>query len=407
MYDAIIVGARCAGSPTAMLLARRGHKVLLVDRASFPSDTLSTHVIKKPAVALLERWGLLDQVLASGCPPITHINFDLGPFVLGGRAPAVPGTSPAADADYSPRRTILDKILVDAAVAAGAELRQEFSVKSLLFEDGRVTGVHGQGRGRRQITERARIVVGADGISSLVAQAVAATFYNSSPALTCATYAYWDGVPIERAELCPRPGASVIAFPTNDNLTCILVQRPAADYPVFRSNVEQNYLSTVALVPSIAERVRGSRRVESFHGTANLANYFRKPFGPGWALVGDAGLHRDPITAQGISDAFRDAVLLSDGLDAAFSGRQSMDDALGNYEQQRNVAAGPIFDLTCQIASLNPPPDLLALLAALHSNQAETDRFIGAVLGTVPIPEFFAPANVERIMAVAALKKSA
>jgi 2-polyprenyl-6-methoxyphenol hydroxylase-like FAD-dependent oxidoreductase len=399
MYDAVIVGARCAGAPTAMLLARRGYKVLLLDRASFPSDTLNGHVVKKPAAAQLQAWGLLDAVIASGAPPIEKITFDVGPFALTGRAPSVPGAPARADADFAPRRTVLDKILVDAAVAAGAELRENFSVRELEFEDGRVAGIRGQGASGRPVSERARIVIGADGLRSLVAAAVAAPEYDAVPALTCVHYSYWENVPIDGAELCPRPGHCVIVFPTNDDLTCVFVQWPAAQFAVVRADLEANFMAAVALAPALAERVRAGRRVEPFRGTDNLPNLFRKPFGPGWALVGDAGLHRDPITAHGICDAFRDAELLTEALDAALRGRQSFDSALGVYEQKRNAAAGPIFGLTCQLAALAPPPpEMQQLFAALRGNQPEINRFIGTIICTVPIPVFFAPENLRHII---------
>lgn len=127
MFDAIVVGARCAGSPTAMLLARRGYRVLLLDRARFPSDTISTHWIWPPGVACLKRWGLLDRVVASNCPPIRSLGLDLGAFVLTGVLPAVEGV----DEMYAPRRTVLDKLLLDAAAEAGAEVREGFAVTGL------------------------------------------------------------------------------------------------------------------------------------------------------------------------------------------------------------------------------------------------------------------------------------
>ena len=149
-YDAIVVGARCAGSPTAMLLARKGYRVLVVDRATFPSDTVSTHLLHPPGVAALRRWGLLDRLVATGCPPIDTYAFDFGPFTLAG----APGTDEAPVA-YGPRRTVLDKLLVDAAAEAGAEVREGFTVEEILVEDGRVTGIRGHGR-RRPHRHRAR-----------------------------------------------------------------------------------------------------------------------------------------------------------------------------------------------------------------------------------------------------------
>src|SRR5688572_15732522 len=176
MYDAIVVGARCAGSPTAMLLARKGYRVLIVDKATFPSDTVSTHLIHPPGVSALERWNLLDRVIATGCPPIHTYAFDLGPFVLSGS----PGRKDSP-VSYGPRRTVLDKLLVDAASEAGAEVREHFAVDEVVIEDGRVTGIRGQDKGGRPVEERARVVIGADGMNSTVAQAVSAEQYNEKP----------------------------------------------------------------------------------------------------------------------------------------------------------------------------------------------------------------------------------
>ncbi|MEA3184029.1 MAG: hypothetical protein QOJ74_506, partial [Ilumatobacteraceae bacterium] len=173
-YDAIVVGARCAGAPTAMLLARKGYKVLLVDRAGFPSDTVSTHVIHAPGIAALRRWKLLDQALASGCPPIDTYSFDFGPFTISG----VPRPADGSSAAYAPRRTVLDKILVDAAAAAGVEVREHFSVEDVMVEDGVVVGIRGHGNGAPTVTERARVVIGAVGRNSRSAKAVQPHQYN-------------------------------------------------------------------------------------------------------------------------------------------------------------------------------------------------------------------------------------
>jgi flavin-dependent dehydrogenase len=182
MYDAIVVGARCAGSPTAMLLARKGYRVLLVDRASFPSDTMSSHFIHPPGIAQLKRWGLLEQVAASNCPPFYNMTFDLGPFALIGSPPPADGVAE----HYCPRRTVLDKILVDAVVEAGGELREGFLVQEILMEGDRVTGIRGRAAGGTMVTEEARVVIGADGMRSLLARTVQAPEYNAKPTLTCA-----------------------------------------------------------------------------------------------------------------------------------------------------------------------------------------------------------------------------
>ena len=351
MYDAIVVGARCAGSPTAMLLARAGHRVLLVDRAGFPSDTLSTHYIHQPGVARLRRWGLLDRVVATGCPPARRMTFDVGPFALTG----APAPADGADAAYAPRRYLLDQILLEAASAAGAEVRERFSVGELLFEDGRVSGIRGREAGGATLTERAAIVVGADGMRSRVARAVGAPTYHERPGRTCAYYTYWSGVPVDGAELYPRDGRMVIAGPTNDGRTIVTAFWPRAEFHRVRADIERSFLEAVALAPSLAERLRAGRRAERFYGTGELPFFFRRPFGPGWALVGDAGYHKDPLTAQGIGDAFRDSELLAGAIADGFGGRRPLDDALADYERRRNEAALPLYDFTHELAGLEPP----------------------------------------------------
>ncbi len=187
----------------------------------------------------------------------------------------------------------------------------------------------------------------------------------------------------------------VIAFPTDDGLACVFVQWPRRE---FRSDVEGNFLKTVDLVAGLSQRVRAGRREERFVGTAVLPNHFRKPYGPGWALVGDAGYHKNPLTAQGITDAFRDAELLAEAIDAGLSGGRPLGEALGEYEGRCNAAATPVFDYTCQRATLDPPPPpTRRLLAALRVNPEQKDRFLGTIAGTVPVTEFFSPENVRRI----------
>lgn len=395
MYDAIIIGARCSGSPTAMLLARKGYRVLLVDKATFPSDAISTHYLHQISIARLQRWGLLDRVLALNCPPILKIIFDFGPFALTGAAPAVDGIAAA----YSIRRIVLDKILVDAAVEAGVEFREAFSVEGFVSEDNHLTGIRGRSVGGSSVTETARIVIGADGRNSLVARTVQAPEYNTNPAFTCIYYAYWSGVPTEALEYYPREGLGIVVFPTNDGLTCISTSCPNSILQEFRTDMEGNFWKQLERVPPFAERVRAGKREERFLGTGDLPHFFRKPYGAGWALVGDAGYHKDPLGGEGITDAFRDAELLTETIDAGFSGRRSLDAALADYERQRNEVAMPVSELVRQFASLaSPPPEQIQLFAALRENPAETGRLFGTVSQVVPVSEFFAPENVQRII---------
>jgi len=394
VYEAIVIGARAAGSPTAMLLARKGHRVLVVDRATFPSDTLSTHYIHQPGVARLRRWGLLDRLAATGCPPSRQLAFDVGPFALSGS----PLPSDGVAEGYAPRRTVLDTLLLEAAAEAGAEVRTGFPVDELVFEDGAVAGIRSG-----DAVERARVVIGADGRNSFVARAVDATGYDERPGLACAYYTYWSGVEGGDVELYPREGRMVMGGAgTHDGLQIVIVFWPRAEFRAVRANVERSFREALALAPPLAERLATGERADHFYGIADLPFYYRRPYGSGWALVGDAGYHKDPITAQGITDAFRDAELLADALDAGFTGASTLEDALAEYERVRNEETRGLYELTYEFASLAAPSaEQRALFGALRTNQEETNRFFGVVAGTVRPDEFFAPDNIERIVGAA------
>ncbi len=374
MYDAIVVGARCAGSPTAMLLARSGYNVLLVDKATFPSDIMSTHYIHQPGVAMLKRWGVLDALMATGCPPITNVTLSFGDVTI--NPPPPPDDAPMQYA-ICPRRTILDKLLVDAAVDAGAELREGFSVREVVMDGDRATGVRGSVKGGDEVTETARIVIGADGLHSKVAAAVQPKEYDTKPTLSFAYYAYWSGFDLDGAELHFGEDAGALVFPTHDGKACIATAGSTGGFHEFRKDVETNYLAVLEKFPSIAERLKGAKREERFIGTNDQPNYFRKPYGPGWALVGDSGYHRDFATGLGITDAFRDVQLLADAIDAGFSERQPLDEALAGYEQRRNEIAKPLYDITCEIASGNDV-DLAMFMQFGAAMQAMQDMMVAA-----------------------------
>ncbi len=392
--DVIVVGARCAGSPTAMLLARAGLRVVLVDRATFPSDTLSTHVLHPRAVATLARWGLLDRLVATGCPPIDTYSYDFGPFTIAGR----PGTADAPVA-YCPRRTVLDKLLVDAAAGAGAEVREGFRVDEVLIEDGRVRGIRCTPRDGETLTLRAPVVVGADGWRSRVAEAVRPESYNEKAPLLASYYSYWSGLPMDgRFEIHIRPCRGFGAAPTHDGLTLVIAGWPAAEFQANKSDVERHFDATIALAPAFAERMRAARRVERFAG-AVIPNWFRKPYGPGWALVGDAGYLKDSITAQGIHDAFRDAERLATGIVEHLSQGRPWDEAMSAYQRDRDEDSLPMYEFTTQLATLEPPPpEQQALFAAIHRNPAASDDFARMNAGALSPATFFTPENVARIL---------
>jgi 2-polyprenyl-6-methoxyphenol hydroxylase-like FAD-dependent oxidoreductase len=389
VYDAIVVGARCAGAPTAMLLARAGYDVLLVDRAEFPSDTLSTHLIHPTGVAALRRWGLLDRVAASGCPPLNTYSFDFGPFTIEGTPRPCDGESTA----YAPRRTVLDKLLVDAAAESGVEVRERFSVDDLVVAHGAVAGIRGHAEGGSSVEERARVVVGADGRNSRIAKAVWPMEYHQQPALQRAYYTYWSGLPLDTFQTFIRPHRGFAAIPTNDDLTLVVVGWPIDEAAAYQADVEANYLRTIDMVPEFAARVREATRVDRFRG-GSVPNFFRRPHGPGWVLVGDAGYCKDPITAQGISDAFADADRCSSALDDVFTGRTSFETAMTAAQERRDAHALPIYEFTTQLATLAPPPpELQDLLGSLPGNQAAMDDFVSVVAGTLSPFDFFSTAS--------------
>lgn len=395
-YDAIVIGARCGGSPTAMLLARKGYRVLLVDRATFPSDTVSTHFIHAPGMAALERWDLRDALAKSGCPSIRTYSFDFGPFTITGSPRPIDGVDEA----FCPRRPVLDTMLVHAAADAGVEVREGFSVDEVLIEDGTVVGLRGRDASGTAVTERGRVVVGADGRNSSVAKAVRPEQYNEKPAVGPAFYSYWSGVGSSGFEAYVRDGCGMAAFPTHDDLTLVIAGMTEDEHNAARSDVEGAFLRTLDQAPALGDRVRTGTREERFHAASDLAGYFRKPYGPGWALVGDAGYHLHPITAQGITDAFLDAERLTEALDAAFTERSTYDDAMAAYQAARDEHVMPMYEMTFDFAQLDqpPPPEMQQLMAAVAGNEQAMNDFVSVQAGTLPIPEFFSPDNVGRIM---------
>jgi flavin-dependent dehydrogenase len=396
-YDAIVIGARCAGSPTAMLLARNGYRVLMVDRARFPSDTVSTHFIHAPGMAALERWGLRDGLAGSGCPPVRTYSFDFGPFTIAGS----PRPADGIDEAYCPRRPVLDTMLVHAAANAGVEVRERFSVDEFLMEDGTVLGVRGRAAGGATVTEHAKVVIGADGRNSSVATWVQPEQYNEKPPVSPTFYSYWSDVGSSGFEVSVREPFGMAAFPTHDDMTLVIVGMPQEEFAAARSDVEGTFLRALDRAPPLGDRVRSGTREERFHAASDLAGYFRKPYGPGWALVGDAGYHLHPITAQGITDAFLDAERLTEALDAAFTERSTYEDAMAGYQRRRDEQVMPMYDMTFDFAQIDqpPPPEMQQLLAAVSGSQEAMDDFASVQAGTLGIPDFFGPENIGRIMA--------
>jgi len=402
MYDAIVIGARCAGAATAMLLARQGHRVLLLDRGVIPSDVHRGHFIHRHGPKRLADWGLLDRVVATNCPPLTTHLTDFGDFPLVGRDIRQGNVAWG----YAPRRRQLDQVLVEAAIEAGAEFRPNFLVESCLSNGDRVTGV--RGRDLRQSinsTENALITIGADGRNSTIARAVSAPSYGETPTLTCWYFSYWSGVATEGFEWYLRKNRVIFSFLTNDNLFAIFIGWPVDEFGSVRADIEGQFMQVVDQIPTFAERVRSGHREERFYGATDVPNFLRRPFGPGWALVGDAGCHKDPMMAHGICDAFRDSDLLSTAIHEGLSGQCRLDDALLRYERRRNEATISEYRDNIAAARFTPvAPELLQLRLALQGNQKDTNRFVMMLEGWISQEEFFNPDNVQKILAKAGSK---
>ena len=395
-FDVIVVGARCAGSSTAMLLGRHGHRVLLLDRNQFPSDmTASTHMIWQSGVECLHRWGLLERLRETGCTSMRKFNLDMGEFVLSGYAP------PAGEVDdvVAPRRYVIDSLLLEAAEEAGVEFRSGCSVDELIVEDGRVQGVIYTDAGGSRVEERASLVVGADGRNSMVARLVEAPVHDEHPPHQGTIWAYFRDLPIDEMEFYSRPGRMVYAWQTNDEMTLAGICFRYADFKEAAKDADASmHRELDELAPDFGRRVREAKR-EGRWMSGSTRGFVRQAFGPGWALVGDAGLTMDPIGAMGISNAFRDAELLADAAHRGLAGDVGLEEALAPYQDQRDAASLPLYGFSRDMALLDPPPQVMIdLFTALQYSQDDIDAYFGIFAQTVPVQEFFAPENVERII---------
>jgi 2-polyprenyl-6-methoxyphenol hydroxylase-like FAD-dependent oxidoreductase len=395
MFDVIVVGARCAGSPTAMLLARAGYRVLLLDRSERGTDTLSTHVIHQPGVAALGRWGLLDRIRATGCPPIDKVLYQVADIRLEGCSEGVDGHHAA----YAPRRYLLDAVLADAAAEAGVEYRSRCQVTGLLRDDdGRVVGVRARHEGR-EFTERARLLIGADGMRSTVASLCEAPIVQETDRLTCAYYSYWDHESA-RLELHERPGGWVASVPTNDRTTLVLTYFPQSSFEDVRADAERSYLEQIRVTaPDLYEVLRGKSRTERLRGTGHQRNFFRQATGPGWVLVGDAGHHKDSITARGITDAFLQAECLTGHVEGALGeGEQPrLDEALAAFSADRDNLMAESYSAALSAARLEIHPKRLSLLRAVQSDPGLTSTYFDIFAGIRPATALYTPQLLARL----------
>jgi 2-polyprenyl-6-methoxyphenol hydroxylase-like FAD-dependent oxidoreductase len=342
-YDAIVVGARVAGAATAMLLARAGLRVLVVDRAAADADTLSTHALMRAGVLQLRRWGLLEQVEAAATPAIRAATFHYADEEL--RVAVKPRDGVAAL--YAPRRTVLDPLLVRAAAAAGAQVVHGVAATALERDArGRVVGAVLAGPdGQRTVL--APIVIGADGMRSRIAALAGAEVERRGRHATAVVYGHWSELPVEGYHWYYRPGVSAGAIPTNDGRTCLFVALPPSRFvEELPGGVPAIYRRVLAeAAPELAAALGRARLDGKLRPFPGVPGFLRRAFGPGWALVGDAGYFKDPLTAHGMTDAVRDAELLARAIVAG------TDDALAGYQALRDEVSLGLFEVTDRIAS--------------------------------------------------------
>jgi flavin-dependent dehydrogenase len=368
-YDAIVVGARCAGASTALLLARAGAKVLVVDRQTYGSDTVSTHALMRAGVLQLERWGLLSDLMAAGTPAVRQTTFHYGSEAV--RIDIKPEHGVAHLC--APRRTVLDRLLVDAARDAGADVRHGVSLNDLqIGAGGRVIGAHIKDLAGNETAVSADIVIGADGRQSTLAKRVGAHTYVEGSGASAYVYGYFEDLPDDGYHWYFEKDVAAGVIPTNDNQHCVFVGMPRGKFGgAFRKDMEGSFLRAAeANSPQLREALESARLVGRLRFLICSPGYFRQSHGAGWALVGDAGYFKDPLTAHGITDALRDAELLSR---AVIDGRAG---AFARYQDERDALARPLFDVTDSIAGfrwdIDQVKDLHGELS--HAMKAETEH---------------------------------
>jgi 2-polyprenyl-6-methoxyphenol hydroxylase-like FAD-dependent oxidoreductase len=380
-FDVVVVGARAAGAATAMLLARSGRRVLVVDRSRYGADTLSTHALMRGGVLQLHRWGLLDRIVDVGTPAIRTTAFRYADDEI------VVTIKPAhgVDALYAPRRTVLDSVLVDAAIEAGAEVRYGVTVTGVHRDDrGRVRGIEARDESGWPVTVDADLVVGADGLRSTVAREVGAPVEHFGSGAAALVYGYWSDLDADGYEWIFRPEACAGLIPTNGGQTCIFVASTPARIgrggrPVFDEVLEQ-------ASPDTASRVRAATAPAGVRTFAGHPGYLRRSWGPGWALVGDAGYWKDPLSAHGLTDALRDAELLVRAVVSSDVGDQPGNAALAAYQSARDRVSLPLFTTINTIAAMRwSEAEIKSLLLQLNSTMADEIDAIAA-LDAVAVP---------------------
>lgn len=367
-YDVVVVGGRVAGASTALLLARAGARVALLDRSRPGSDTVSTHALMRAGVLQLSRWGLLDRIVAAGTPPIRSTSFHNaeGPSLR-----VEIRSTAGVDALYAPRRYLLDGLLVEAAADAGVAVLHETTMTALRHdENGRVRGVRATGRSGQVVELSASITVGADGVRSTVAALAQAPILRQGRSCSAMLYRYLADIPPDGYEWAYRAGAAAGVIPTNCEQTCVFVgTTPTGLRHLRRTGVESTFASLLAqAAPGLVALVAAATPAGRIHAWGGVPGYVRQAWGPGWALVGDAGYFKDPITTHGMTDAMRDAELLATAIEESATSARAEEVAFARYQTTRDRLSADLFTVTEQVAAYDWDGDgIQALLRRVSS----------------------------------------
>jgi flavin-dependent dehydrogenase len=379
--DVLVIGGRVAGASLALLLAQRGYRVLMVDRDHFPSDCLSTHYMTWRYVRLLADLGVLADVEAAGFRRVTRSRTWVEDCLFEG--PTAPGGGYA----LAPRRDTLDAILIEHAQRHGAEFWERTRAEALINDDGRVVGAQLVARGGSTCKVLAKVVVGADGRHSKVAEWVDASRYQETPALRPAYYGYFHGLePLDETAVelfCVNDRLGFI-FPMQPGIDCLALELQPEDFQSCRADPRARFETDFRRLPTMARRMANIELEGKMLGVHGVANFFRKPYGAGWALTGDAAYLKDPITGTGIGDALVQAFLLAPALDAALGGAD-WETTMASYQQQRDAQLGPGFDFTVSAAKEHDPsPDQLAWTRAVLAVPHLTRTMTGVLPAALP-----------------------